>query len=144
MMHRYARWYLCEWFSNINMLYEYMLTVIITHWTGIILVIGMPSIILNIGWYTGISAEISVFYSKRYDKCKNLLDIILDRYWPNIATWSIYRPIFEMKYWYIARYSYLFGYLLFFCLRDHFISFYVHCGISVMFLHDVWIITYFF
>ena len=32
----------------------------------------------------------------------------------------------------------------FFCLRDHFILFYVHCGISMMLLYDVWIITYFF
>ena len=39
-------------------------------------------IILNIGRYTGLSAEIPVFYSKRYDKCKNLPDIILDRYGP--------------------------------------------------------------
>ena len=32
----------------------------------------------------------------------------------------------------------------FFCVRDCFILFYVHCGISMMFLYDVWIITYFF
>jgi len=37
-------------------------------------------IVLNIGRYTGISAEKPVFYSKRYDKCKNLPDIVLDRY----------------------------------------------------------------
>ena len=35
-------------------------------------------IFLNIGRY----AEIPVFYSKRYGKCKNLSDIILDRYGP--------------------------------------------------------------
>jgi len=29
-------------------------------------------------------------------------------------------------------------------LRDCFILFYVHYGISMMFLYDVWIITYFF
>ena len=47
--------------------------------------------ILNIGRYTGISTEISVFYSKRYDKCIILRDIVLDRYGP------IYQPISEMK-----------------------------------------------
>ena len=38
------------------------------------------SIVLNISRHSGISVEISVFYQKRYDKCKNLPDIILDRY----------------------------------------------------------------
>jgi len=42
----------------------------------------MVIIILNIGLYTDISAEIPVFYPKRYDKCKNLLDIVLDWYGP--------------------------------------------------------------
>ena len=40
----------------------------------------ISSIVLNIGRYTGILAEIPVFYSKRYGKCKNLPDIVLDRY----------------------------------------------------------------
>ena len=48
------------------------------------------AIVLNIGRYTGISAEISVFYPKRYDKCKNLPDIVLDRYWP------IYRHVADI------------------------------------------------
>ena len=43
---------------------------------------------------TGILAEILVFYLKRYDKCKILPDIILDRY---IATWPIYCPMSEMN-----------------------------------------------
>jgi len=34
--------------------------------------------VLNPGRYTGISAGISVFYLKRYDKYKILPDIILD------------------------------------------------------------------
>jgi len=50
--------------------------------------------ILNLGWYTGISAEILVFYSKRYDKCKILPDIVLGRY---ITTWPIRRLISEMN-----------------------------------------------
>jgi len=45
------------------------------------------SIVLNIRRYIGISAEIPVFYPKRYDKCKILPDIILDRYG------SIYRHV---------------------------------------------------
>ena len=40
----------------------------------------MVVIVLNIGRDTCISAEIPVFYSKRYDKYKNLPDIILDLY----------------------------------------------------------------
>jgi len=48
------------------------------------------SIIFNIG-YTGILAEISVFYSKRYDKCKNLSDIIFDQYGP------IYRHVADIS-----------------------------------------------
>ena len=32
----------------------------------------------------------------------------------------------------------------FFYLRDRFILFYIHYGISMMFLFDIWIITYFF
>ena len=37
------------------------------------------------------SAKIPVFYSKRYDKCKNLPDIILDRYGP------IYRHVADIS-----------------------------------------------
>ena len=48
-------------------------------------------IVLNIGGYTGISTEIPVFYQKRYDKCKNLPDIILDRYGP------IYRHVADIS-----------------------------------------------
>ena len=60
--------------------------------------IWLRNIVLNISRYTDISAEISVFYSKQYDKCKNLPDIVLDRYVP------IYRHVadisadIEMKY----------------------------------------------
>jgi len=39
--------------------------------------------------------------------------------------------------------TYLDNYFLF-CLRDRFILFYIHSGISMMFLFDVWIKTYFF
>jgi len=39
--------------------------------------------------------------------------------------------------------TYLDNYYYFFAC-DRFILFYVHCGISIMFLYDVWIITYFF
>ena len=52
--------------------------------------ICITSNVLNIGWYTVISAEIPVFYPKRYDKCKNLSDIILDRYGP------IYRHVTDI------------------------------------------------
>ena len=38
------------------------------------------SIVLNNGLYIGISVEILVFYSRRYDKYKILPDNILDRY----------------------------------------------------------------
>ena len=48
-------------------------------------------IVLNIGRYTGISTEIPVFYPKRYDKCKNLSDIVLDRYGP------IYRHVADIS-----------------------------------------------
>ena len=48
-------------------------------------------IVLNIARYTGKSAEIPVFYSKRYDKCKILPDIILDQYWP------IYRHVADIS-----------------------------------------------
>ena len=64
--------------------------------TTLIIVI-LPPIVLNIGQYTGISTEIRVFYSKRYDKCKILPDIVLDRMGRYIAAWLIYRPISEMK-----------------------------------------------
>ena len=37
-------------------------------------------IVLNFGRYTGISAKISVFYPKRYDKCKILPNIVLNIY----------------------------------------------------------------
>jgi len=36
--------------------------------------------VLNIGRYTDISTDKPVFYPKRYDKCKILSDIVLDRY----------------------------------------------------------------
>ena len=49
------------------------------------------NIVLNIGQYTRISAEIPVFYPKRYDKYKNLPDIVLDRYWP------IYRHVADIS-----------------------------------------------
>ena len=52
---------------------------------------GVLDTVLNIGRYTGISAEISVFYSKRYDKCKILSDIVLDRYGP------IYRHVADIS-----------------------------------------------
>ena len=58
---------------------------------------GPVSIVLNIGRYTGILVEIWVFYPKRYDKCKILSDIILDRYEPIYRHVAIYRSIFEMK-----------------------------------------------
>ena len=101
-------------------------------------------IVLNIGRDTGISAEISVFYSKRYDKYKNLPVIILDLYG------LIYRHVVDISADIRDEISdisadivtYLDNY--FFCLGDHFILFYVHCGILMMFLYDVWIITYFF
>ena len=48
-------------------------------------------IVLNIGRYTSISAEIPVFYPKRYDKCKILPDINLDRYGP------IYRYVADIS-----------------------------------------------
>ena len=48
-------------------------------------------IVLNIDRYTVISAEIPVFYPKRYDKCRNLPDIVLDRYWP------IYRHVADIS-----------------------------------------------
>ena len=103
------------------------------------------TIVLNIGRYTGISAEIPVFYPKQYDKCKNLPDFILDRYGP------IYRHVAdisadirdEMSDIAADVVTYLDNYYLF-CLRDRFILFYIHCGILMMFLYDVWIITYFF
>ena len=34
----------------------------------------------GLGMAGAISAEIPLFYPKRYDKCKNLSDIVLDRY----------------------------------------------------------------
>ena len=59
-------------------------------------------IILNIGWYTSISAEISVFYSKWYDKWKILSDIILDRYGPIYPRWKylIYRHVMHLRSFY--------------------------------------------
>ena len=53
--------------------------------------ISPRSIVLNIGRYTGISAEIPVFYPKRYNKCKDLPDIVLDRYGP------IYRHVADIS-----------------------------------------------
>ena len=38
------------------------------------------TIVLNIGRYTGVLADIPIFYPKRYDKCKNLSDIVLGQY----------------------------------------------------------------
>jgi len=100
-------------------------------------------IVLNIAQYTDISAEISVFYPKRYDKCKNLSDIILDRYG------LIYRHVADVSADIRDEISdvstdivtYLDNY--FFYLRDRFILFNVHCCILMIFLYDVWIITYF-
>ena len=51
----------------------------------------LTPIVLNIDWYTGISAEISVFYLKRFDKCKNLSDIVLNWYGP------IYRHVADIS-----------------------------------------------
>jgi len=47
-------------------------------------------IVLNVGQYTGISAEIPVFYPKRYDTRK----ILPVSFWADI---SIYWQIFEVK-----------------------------------------------
>jgi len=47
--------------------------------------------VLNLGRYTYTSAEIPVFDPKRYDKCKTLSDIILDRYGP------IYRHVADIS-----------------------------------------------
>ena len=52
---------------------------------------GAVFTVLNICRYTGISAEIPVFYSKRYDKCKILLDIVLDQHGP------IYRHVTDIS-----------------------------------------------
>jgi len=109
-------------------------------------------IVLNIGRYTGISADIPIFHPKRYDTCKNLPDIVLDQYrliYRHVADIStdIRDEISDISvnivtYISVDIVTYLDNY--FFCLRDHFILFYVHCDISMMFLFDVWIITYFF
>jgi len=55
------------------------------------------STVLNLDRYISVSVEIPVFYPKRYDKCKILPDISLNRYWPIIALWPIYWPIYEMN-----------------------------------------------
>ena len=89
------------------------------------------NIVLNIGRDTDISAEISVFYPKRYNKCKNLSDIVLDRYW------LIYRHVTDISAdirdeisdisadiaTYLDNYYYYFAYV-------RFILFYIHCGIQ--------------
>ena len=43
------------------------------------------TIVLNIGRYTGMSAEIPIFYPKRYDKYKILLDIAAWPMWADIS-----------------------------------------------------------
>ena len=53
-----------------------------------VLVMGIVS---NIGRYINILTEISIFYPKRYDKCKNLPDIVLDRHEP------IYRHVTDIS-----------------------------------------------
>ena len=52
---------------------------------------SLIAIVLNIGRYTDISIKIWVFYPKRYDKCKILPDIILNRYGP------IYRHVGDIS-----------------------------------------------
>jgi len=64
-----------------------------THTHGLVL-----GTVLNKGRYTGISAEMSVFYPKWYDKCNILSDIFLDRYgliYRQVV--AEYQPISEMK-----------------------------------------------
>ena len=102
-------------------------------------------IVLDISRNTDISAKIPLFYPKRYDKCKNLSDIVLDWYgqiYHHVADISAdirdkISDISANKVTYLDNYYYFFA-------SDRFILFYVHCGISIMFLYDVWIITYFF
>ena len=55
---------ICEWFSNINILYEYMLTVIITHLTGIILVLGTPRYALASLGFTWLTDRLIYCYCK--------------------------------------------------------------------------------
>jgi len=64
---------------------------------------SLIAIVLNIGRYTDISIKIWVFYPKRYDKCKILSDIILDRYGPiyrHVA--DILTDIRDENIWYIT------------------------------------------
>jgi len=61
-------------------------------WIGRLLFHSLSeSTVLNLGRYAGISTEIPLFYSKRYDKCKILPDIVLNRYRP------IYRHVTDIS-----------------------------------------------
>ena len=92
------------------------------------------SIVLNIDRYTDISAEIQKFYPKRYDKCKNLPNIILDRYWP------IYRHVADILADIRDEISDISALIVtyldnnyYFLLERLFFLFYVHYGISMVF-----------
>jgi len=81
------------------------------------------AIVLNIGRYTGISAEIPVFYSKRYDKCKNFTGYHFEPIYRYVADISadIRDKISDISAHIV---TYLDNYYFF--VRDHFILFYVH------------------
>ena len=102
------------------------------------------SIVLNI-------AEIPIYRPKyRYFIQNDTLSVKIYRisFWtdmgPYIATWPIYRPISEMKYLiYRAIWLLIWIIIIIFYLRDHFILFYAHYDISMMFLCDVCITLFF-
>jgi len=66
----------------------------------------ITSIVLNIGQFISISADIPVFYPKRYKKCKILPDIILNWYEPIYRYFAdISTDIGDENIWYIAMLS---------------------------------------
>ena len=87
-------WYLMLWFLRRHTIGLYWINYVATRKERFVLK-GSPSkdigTVLNIGRYTGILAEIPVFYPKWYVKYKNLPDIVLDRYWP------IYRHVVDIS-----------------------------------------------